>query len=61
MSITYDKRVRILRDVILGVAPPKNESDEEAKQRAAFEADKAKADAAGYALEIPLDWDDNEP
>lgn len=59
--MTYDQRVRILRDVILGVEPPADESNEAKQVRAAFVADKAKADKAGYMLEIPFDWDNNQP
>lgn len=57
----YDQRVRILQNVILGVKPSKSESDEAAEQRKAYEKDKAAADAAGYTLEIPLDWEDRNP
>lgn len=57
MAISYDKQVTILRNVILGIAPPENETPEEKVLREQFEQDKADADKEGRMLDFPLDWE----
>ena len=61
MPLTYDRKAAIARDVILGLDPPKGEKGEAAEYRAAIKKDKAAADKAGLMLDLPFEWDENEP
>lgn len=55
-TLTSEEKRRILRNVILEVSPPPDESPAAREWREGLEKEKAKADAAGVMLDIPFDW-----
>ncbi|MCI0360267.1 MAG: hypothetical protein L0211_17460 [Planctomycetaceae bacterium] len=54
-ELTMEQRNRILRDVVLGVPPPADETPKAREWRIKMEREKAEADKAGLMLEIPSD------
>lgn len=61
MALAYEKRVRILTNAIVGGPIPENETAEEKSWRESCEADVKAAADQGYVLDIPSDWENNEP
>jgi hypothetical protein len=59
--LNHDARARIVRDVVLEIPPPADESPEAAAFRQEVERDKAAADKAGHMLDLPFDWDQPLP
>ena len=57
MTLAYDDKVRIQKEVVLGLIPPANESEEAIQFRNKIVLDFKKAQADGHALSLPNDWD----
>lgn len=60
MNLPFPTMTRILRDATLGVAANPNASPEEQAFRAECDRDVAAAHAAGLAVQIPFDFE-NDP
>jgi len=57
MSLGFDEKVQIQKQVVLGMIPPISESKEAEEYRKKIVIDFRKANAAGQMLSFPVDWD----
>lgn len=55
--LSYNERIRIDQEVVLGAEVPKDESAEAKEYRAKAEKDVAEMRAQGLMPDLPLDWD----